>query len=59
MYILSAISVKIGGGTGDGDIGKSISMGSVFMAKVVDGLGGDQIVHLGAKKLLFLLPKAG
>ena len=56
---LSAISVKIGEGTGDGDTGTSTSIGSVFMAKVADGLGGDPIVDFRAMKLLFLLPKGG
>ena len=46
---LSAISGKIGGGTGDGCKGTTISIGLMLMAKVADGLGGDQIVDFGAK----------
>ena len=49
----------MGGGTEDGDMPTSISIGSVFKAKVADGLGGDQIVDFGAKQLLCLLPEAG
>ena len=56
---LSAISGKIGGGTGNRDIETSISIGSVFAAKVADGLGEDQSVDFGAKKLLSFSPKAG
>ena len=55
---LSAFSGEIGGGTGERDIGTSFSVGWVLIAKVTDGLKGDQIVDVGARELLFWLPKA-
>ena len=53
----SVMSCKIGGGTGDGERRALHSMGSVLTASVWKGLGGDQTVDLGAKKLDPLLPR--
>ena len=55
----SVMSGKIGGGTGDGERGALHSMGSVLTASDWRGLGGDQTVDFGAKKLDRLLPMAG
>ena len=56
---LTTIPCKTGGGTGEGDNGKPISIGSVFIDKLTDGLRRDEIVVFAAKKLLSLLPKEG
>ena len=55
----SVMSGKIGGDTGDAERGALHSMGSVLTASDWRGLGGDQTVDFGAKKLDRLLPMAG
>ena len=59
MTPTSVMSGMVGGGTGDGERKALHSMGSVLTVGNWRGLGGDQTVDFGSKKLDRFLPMAG